>query len=93
MLFRTGHYRILNRREALAIAAAAATASGSVVCSIILLFADASPDTWITPTQDVVESLQRCDQLAARDAREHCKRELAAARLSTLKRPTQTARH
>jgi hypothetical protein len=92
MLFQKAHYRILGRREGLAIAAAALTASGSVVCSLILVFDDASPGTWITPTHEVVESLDHCDHLAARDAREQCKRALAAARLSTLSRPTQTAK-
>lgn len=77
--------------QGLAIAAAALTASGSVVCSLILMFEGASPDTWITPPQEVVESL-RCDRLAARDVRMQCKRALAAAKLNSLSRPTQTAR-
>jgi hypothetical protein len=91
MLMHRTHYRILSRRERLAIAAAALTASGSLVCSLILVFDDASPSTWIAPTQEVVESLDHCDHLAARDAREQCKRALAAAKLNTLNRPTQTA--
>jgi hypothetical protein len=55
------------------------------------MFEGASPDTWITPPQEVVESL-RCDRLAARDVRMQCKRALAAAKLNSLSRPTQTAR-
>lgn len=86
------HYRILSRRERLAITAAALTAACSVVCSLILVFEGASPNTWITPTQEVEEGLDRCDHLAARDARDQCKRALAAAKLNALSRPTQTAR-
>jgi hypothetical protein len=92
MLIHKTHYRILSRRERLAIVAAALTASGSVVCSLILVFDDAAPGTWITPTQEVAEGLDHCDHLAARDSREQCKRALAAAKLNTLNRPTQTAK-
>ena len=91
MLIHRTHYRILNRPEGLAIAAAALTASSSVVCSLIVVFAGTSPDTWVTPTETVAERLDRCDHLSTRDAREQCRRELAAARLNTLNRPAQTA--
>jgi len=83
-------YRILERRERLALAAAALTASGSLACALIVLFGTASPDVWLAPTGEVTEDLRRCDDLATRQAQQHCKQALVSSRLDAAKRPTRT---
>ena len=85
-------FQVVGRTERLASALAAATCSTAIVGALLLGFDAASPDTWLTPTPALLESMARCDQHPARAERTQCKQQVVARRLAPEPQFPQLAR-
>jgi len=83
---------LLDPSERLAVALAAATASGGIVAALVLTFLGASPAEWLVPEADLSERLAQCELLSERQAREQCKQDIVTARLEANKRPVVVTR-
>jgi hypothetical protein len=83
---------LLDPSERLAVALAAATASGGIVGALVLIFLGASPAEWLVPEQELSEQLAQCERVSDRHTREQCKKDIVAARLEGNKRPVVVTR-
>lgn len=70
----------------LAAAAAAVTASVSLLSALLLSFDRAGPQTWLAPSAEVLEMAADCDRHTERSVRDHCKQQLVAVRVARDKR-------
>jgi len=76
----------------LAAAIAAATASIGVTSAILLAFHTAGPSAWLVLTPDVLEAAALCDRQPERQARERCRQQFIAARLTNTEQTLRVAR-
>jgi hypothetical protein len=92
MTSKSRSFQMAGRTERLACAVAAATCSSAITGALLLGFAAASPDTWLTPTPALMESMARCDQHPARADRTQCKQQVTARQLAPEPQFPQLAR-
>lgn len=83
---------LVNVRQRLCMAGAAFTATTSIVCALLLSFDAASPQIWLMPTPELLALSLDCEQRPAREARDHCKQQMVAARLMPDPQTQQVAR-
>lgn len=78
-------------RVRLAAAAAAVTASVSLLATLLLAVDRAGPQTWLAPSPEVLAMAAHCDRHTERGVRDHCKQQVVAARVARDTRGTQMA--